>query len=98
MDAELRQCGSEAIARLDHVLDRGPEASHAEIQAATLSVIAFRDRAIERHCEGTLAQDHLHQANALVSLAYGGEFPLSGLHMHRLEQTRDAMRNLLQKD
>lgn len=98
MDAELRQCGSEAIARLDHVFDRGPEASHVEIRAATLSVIAFRDRAIERHREGTLAQDHLDRANALVSLAYGGEFPLSGLHMHRFEQTRDAMRDLLRRE
>ena len=95
MDAELRQRGREAVARLDHVLDRGPEATHAEIQAATLSVITFRDRAIEKHRDGTLPQDCLGRANGLVSLAYGGEFPLSGLHLHRLEQTRDGLTELL---
>ena len=95
MDAELHQYGHDAIARLEHLLDRGSEATHAEIRAATLSVIAFRNRAIERHREGAATDACLGQANALVSLAYGGEFPLSGLHRDRFEQARDAMQELL---
>ena len=95
MDERLQQYAHAAIARLDHVLEHGAHVDHAEIQAATLAVIAFRDRALERHREGTASDACLDGANALVSLAYGGEFPLSGLHRHRFEQTRDGMRALL---
>lgn len=95
MDAELHRHAHEAIARLDHVLDIGADVSHAEIQAATLSIIAFRDRALERHREGSTSDSCLDTANAITSLAYGGEFPLSGLHHHRFKQTRDELRRLL---
>ena len=98
MDAELQRHAREAIERLDHVLERGAEVNHAEIQAATLSVVAFRDRALEKHREGTATDTCLDGANALLSLAYGGEFPLSGLHRHRFEQTRDGMRELLRSE
>jgi hypothetical protein len=95
MDAELQRHAREAIARLDHVLERGADLSHAEIQAATLSIVAFRDRALKKHREGTASGTCLDRANALLSLAYGGEFPLSGLHRNRIEQTRDGMRQML---
>lgn len=98
MDEELERHGQEAISRLEHVLDRGAEVEHAEIQAAVLSVVAFRDRVIEKHREGSASAACLSQANALLSLAYGGEFPLSGLHRHRFEQTRDGMRQLLRSE
>ncbi|WP_139215010.1 hypothetical protein [Palleronia marisminoris] len=77
------------------MLDRGSEATHAEIHAATLAIIALRNRAIQRHRDGAASDACLGEANALVSLAYGGEFPLSGLHQDRFEQARDAMQRLL---
>ena len=95
MDAELQHHAREAIDRLQTVLDRGAEVRHAEIQAAALSVIAFRDRAIEKRREGSASDDCLDRANALVSLAYGAEFPLSGLHFNRIAETCEGMRNLL---
>ncbi|WP_206454251.1 hypothetical protein [Aurantimonas marina] len=95
MNAELQRHVHEAIARLDHVLERGADASHAEIQAATLSILAFRDRALKMHREGTASKTYLDKANVLLSLAYGGEFPLSGLHHNRFEQTRDGLRQML---
>jgi hypothetical protein len=98
MDAELQRHAREAISRLEHVLDRGADVSHAEIQAATLSVIAFRDRALAKHREGTASEACLKRANQLLSLAYGSEFPLSGLHRDRFEQTRDGMRGLLRSE
>ena len=96
MDAAMRQHARDAVARLEHVLDRGAEVEHAEIQAATNAVVEFRNRAIKKHREGVVSDDCLDAANSLVSLAYGAEFPLSGLHRHRFEQTRDGMRKLLQ--
>lgn len=96
MDAEMRRHAGEAVARLEHVLERGAAVEHAEIQAAANAVIALRNRAIEKHREGAVSDDCLDRANALVSLAYGAEFPLSGLHRDRFEQTLKGMRNLLQ--
>ena len=96
MDRELESHACEAIARLQHVLDRGPDVQHAEIQAAALSVIAFRNRVIEKCREGTASEPCLDQSNALVSLAYGAEFPLSGLHFRRIQQTCEGMRRLLE--
>jgi hypothetical protein len=98
MDAELRHHARTAVDRLDHVLARGSAVTHDEIHAASLSVIAFRDRALERRREGAANDTCLARANALVSLAYGGEFPLSGLHRERFRQTRDGMRALLDQD
>lgn len=95
MDVELQRHAQEAISRLDHVLERGAEVKHAEIQAAFLSIIAFRDRALHKHRDGTASDSCLDRANALLSLAYGGEFPLSGLHRDRFKQTRNSMQDLL---
>ena len=95
MDADLQHHAREAIARLQHVLDRGPEVQHDEIQSAAKAVISFRNRAIEKCREGTVSDACLDRANALVSLAYGAEFPLSGLHFHRIAQTCEGMSQLL---
>ena len=95
MDSEVQHHAGEALDRLQHILDRGPHVQHAEIQAAALSLIAFRNRVIDNHRDGTASKACLDQSNALVSLAYGAEFPLSGLHFNRIRQTCDGMRALL---
>ena len=96
MDTALQGHARDAIARLGHVLERGDDITHAEIQAAVNAVVAFRNSAIEKHRQGAVSDDCLDGANSLVSLAYGAEFPLSGLHRHRFEQTREGMERLLQ--
>jgi hypothetical protein len=96
MDLEMQSRARDAIARFDHILDRELEVAHADIQAAVNAVVAFRNRAIQKHREGAVSDECLDRANALVSLAYGAEFPLSGLHRRRFERTRDGMRALLQ--
>jgi hypothetical protein len=98
MDADMRQHARAAIARIDHVLERGADVRHAEIQVAVNAVVDFRNRAIERRREGAASAHCLDQANALTSLAYGAEFPLSGLHRRRFEQTRAGMEKLLEAD
>lgn len=96
MDADMRRHAGEALEAIDAVLRAGPNVEHTAIQAATNSVIAFRNRAIDERRAGAVTPDILDRVNALVSLAYGAEFPLSGLHLHRLEQTRDGLRALLE--
>ena len=98
MDPRMQEHARSAIAAVEKVLEAGPRVEHAEIQAATKAVIAFRNRAIEQHRAGSATRDCLDRANALASLAYGGQFPLSGLHLHRLEQTRDGLQDLLERE
>lgn len=94
MDPLMQRHAQEALEAIDAVLRAGADVEHAAIQAATNAVIAMRDRAIAGHRAGMVSRDLLDRANALVSLAYGAEFPLSGLHLHRLERTRDGVRLL----
>lgn len=96
MDVELQRHARDAIKTIDIVLREGLQVEHAGIQAATNDVVAFRNRVIERFRHGAVDRAVLDRANSLVSLAYGAEFPLSGLHLHRLEQTRDGLRKLLE--
>lgn len=95
MNAGLQRQGSEALGAIDAVLRAGPEADHAAIRAAADGVIAFRNEAILAHRDGELAREKLDAANALTSLAYGAEFPLSGLHLRRMQETRDGLQALI---
>lgn len=96
MDALMQRHAEVALEAIDAVLHAGAGVEHTAIQAATNAVIAFRDRAIEEHRAGAVSRVTLDRANALVSLAYGAEFPLSGLQLQRLEQTGDRLRALLE--
>jgi hypothetical protein len=95
IDQEMREHASTTIDRLEQVIERGPAAKHDEVRAAMEGVVAFRNRAIEKYRAGDVDRRCLDAANSLLSLAFGAEFPLSGFHSHRLEQTRDGMRELL---
>ncbi len=96
MDQELIDHGREAIRLLNRVIEAGTELEHHDLNAASTCVIAFRNRAIELFPEGRASRACLDRANSLTSLSFGGEFPLSGLHLHRLEQTRDGMERLIE--
>lgn len=96
MDTELRRHADEAIARLRKAMDRGGDLPHAEMNHAISHVIALRNRMLAAYREGALSRDLLDRANALTSLAYGTEFPLAGVHAHRIEVTCKALHELLQ--
>jgi len=98
MDPEMQQHARDAAARIGDLLERGADVEHAEVHAAVNAVVAFRNRAIDRHCADAASTDLLDQANALVSLAYSAEFPLSGLHRRRFKQTRAGMQSLLETE
>ncbi|MBM9593385.1 hypothetical protein [Roseitranquillus sediminis] len=95
MDADLASLAREAVARLEHVLARGSDVTHRDARAATLSVIDVRDRVLSYHRDGRATDGCLDRANSMLSMAYGAEFPLSGLHRRRFEQVRDGMRALI---
>ncbi len=95
IDAATGQSAREAEVRIAQVLDGPSRADHAAIRSAAMAVFALRDAAIRGHRAGRVDRASLDCANALASLAYGAEFPLSGLHLGRLSQTREGLQALL---
>jgi hypothetical protein len=95
MDEDLRAFGRKAVERLDYASAEHPDVTHADINDALACVVAFRNLAIAKHRDGEVERSLLDRANAALSLAYGCEFPLAGVHRHRMEQARDAMRDLI---
>lgn len=79
------------IDALDQTIASGPTAPHEEIAVAVGCVIALRNEILECTRSGQVDKELLDQANSLVSLAYGAEHPLIGVHLHRLKQTRDGV-------
>jgi len=95
MSEGARQSAAVAIAALDAAIETGPQASHEQIAAAFQAILALRDRVIDEARRGTATTGCRDRVNSLASLAYGGEFPLSGFHAHRLVQARGALAALL---
>lgn len=95
MEESTRAAGMEALRRLDQVIGTGSDVTHDDVQAAVTCVVAFRNGMIGEYRQGRADRSRLDAANALVSLAYGAEFPLTGFHLRRFEQTRDALKALI---
>jgi hypothetical protein len=91
-----RALAQEAADRYDHVVSDRPEALHEALTEAAARVIQLRDAVIARaREEGDTAREDLAAVSAVLSLAYSAQFPISGLRWDRMEQTRDALRDLL---
>lgn len=92
-DRTIAETAGLCINALEATLEYGPDAPHEEIARAVRCVIDLRDHVLELNRSGQLDQHHADQANSLVSLAHGAEQPLIGVHLHRLEQTRDGVKD-----
>lgn len=95
MSAGFAERARAAIEALDAALAAGATVDHRRIRRATIGVTALRDCAIAEVRSGRLDASVRDKANALVSLAYGAEFPISGLHLRRLKQARDGVAELI---
>jgi hypothetical protein len=93
MSKDPRGCAEEAVTALDAVLtDRAR--SHADLAKAIRCVIALRNSLIEERRAGRDTPECLAEVNALISLAFGAEFPLVGFHRDRIRHTRDGIAGL----
>ena len=92
-ESDRRIC-AEAIDRLEAALAAGPEVGHECVADAVRAVIALRNHVVAEFHGGTVPRDVLDRVNAVTSLAYGAEFPMMGVHLRRMEQTRDYLREL----
>jgi hypothetical protein len=95
MSDGARQLAKAAIGALDATIQTGPQAAHEQISAAFKAIVDLRDQVIAEARRGEATPECRDRVNSLASLAYGGEFPLSGFHVHRLEQARGALAALL---
>jgi hypothetical protein len=87
-------CRKRALDALDRLLE---EKNPDSIQQATLTVtrclVHYRDALIEeaRQCEPRPGSSALSHANAVLSLVFGTQYPLEGVHWDRIKKARDAV-------
>lgn len=97
MDRQAREQAQSAVEAFGVAIEQGSSVRHEQIADAVRCLVALRNHLLETTRDlGDRAL--LGRVNALVSLAHGAEHPLIGLHLHRMEQARDGIRDLLSRD
>ena len=96
MEAELYCMADDAIAALRRAMDRGGNIGHQQMLETVAPVIDLRNRMLDAYRQGGLSRDLLDRANAIASLAYSTEFPISGVHAHRIDQACKALSNMIE--
>jgi hypothetical protein len=94
MAKQVREAIDSAVDRIDQAMSASGDIGHEEVAAAVRDVICVRDTVLRAVRSSELPADRLQEINAIVSLAFGTAFPLIGVHLHRFEQARDALRSL----
>ncbi|MBP2292776.1 hypothetical protein [Azospirillum rugosum] len=93
-------CG-DALTVLDRILGTGaedvpPAEVYNAMAEASRCLVRLRDGLIARRRAGDEgASARLAHVNAALSVAFGGEYPLVGVHRNRIEKTREQLRKLL---
>ncbi|SEP72813.1 hypothetical protein SAMN05216548_101353 [Faunimonas pinastri] len=87
------------VTDLDAIIRNKPKELHEPLTDAIRPLLRVRERMIyafrEGPTPGTRAQ--LDDLNALVSLAYGAEYPQVGVDWEKIQDTRDELRKFLEK-
>jgi hypothetical protein len=85
-----------AIKALDRALHDRPDRLYDDVAEAVRCLVRFRDELIERQRSNGDAESRsrLRRANAILSMAVGGEYPVAGLHRERLQKVREALDKL----
>lgn len=86
-----------ALEQIEMMLSRRqPGKVSDQCSRATSHLVCLRDRMIEDEGQPAPGQEpSLARVNSLLSALAGIEFPLAGTHWKRIEQVRDALRQLL---
>ena len=84
-----------ALAAIDRAVEKHGASAEPELVRATHCLVALRDHLIteQRAKHRSIAQALAH-TNAVLSLLFGIEYPISGMHWDRLEQVRQALAEL----
>jgi hypothetical protein len=79
------------LAALDRALADRPDRLHDDLVEAVRRAAALRDQLIAQRHRGGAAGERLARVNAALSLIVGGEYPLVGVRLERIEQARKAL-------
>jgi hypothetical protein len=91
------ECRRHAIDVLDRLLaEHDPDHVQEGMVNATRCVVRYRDALIAECRAGSDAEktQALRDANAVLSLMFGTQYPLEGVHWDRLSKARDALKAL----
>ncbi|WP_448192578.1 hypothetical protein [Azospirillum sp. sgz301742] len=93
-------CG-DALSVLDRILAAPPEDTQVQetydaMAEASRCLVRLRDGLIARRRAGEEVSRRLDHVNAVLSVTFGGEYPLVGVRRKRIEKARDLLRRLLE--
>jgi hypothetical protein len=95
VQAHFRHHGETALRWLDELPEKDNAQERVQLAAIIQQLVAMRDDLIERQRVGESCSDDLRRANAILSSLFGTEFPLDGIQLKRVHETRDALRQML---
>lgn len=86
-----------ALAALDDALSHRPRQTGHDFSAATRCLAVLRDQVITemRRRPTPAIRDHLYRLNGVISVVYGGQFPIGAVPWDYVQQARDRFARLL---
>jgi len=91
------EAAREALAAIDEALSHRPKQTGHDFSAASRCLTALREHLIaEVRARSTPeARERLARLNAVISVIYGGQFPIGAVPWEKVQQARDALARLL---
>jgi hypothetical protein len=95
--APSAECRQHALAVLDRILaERDPDRVQQAMVEATACVVRYRDNLIRetRATQDAAQNGLLRRTNGVLSLLFGTQYPLQGVHWDRIGQARAVLAEL----
>lgn len=95
----LHQQAHDALAQLEHIVERHPDKLSEAMAEAVRRLVRLRDELIDRRRGGDtspMARDWLDRTNAILSLLVGAEYPVKSIHWKSVNEARDALREMVE--
>ncbi len=91
----VRQKGETALRWLDEMPGSEGPLMRQQLAAVIQELATMRDDMILLQRAGRIDVEWLNRTNGMLSSIFGTEFPLNGLSLKRVEETRSALRQML---
>lgn len=100
MKPDVLQSGRDALGILDRMVAERPADHFQPMSEAVRKLIEMRNGLIAHHRAdggGKPPEGSLSDLNAMISVAIGAQYPIVGIKRERIEQTRDALRDWINR-
>lgn len=97
-DESARRLAVAAHDAYDRLVRTRPDEPHQSLSEALRCLVRLRDGIMARARAGDsspVLRERLQQVNAVVSLAFACQIPIVGVKWSRMEETRDALKDLI---